>query len=206
MTTYGYGKNKGKREVYTKEEIDNVNVEVNITLESGFEFVPRAENRCVYNKLTKQCTLYFRVVGTINIDGTATTIYKIPDLYRPTNIVYGNATFGNTVNGQVSVKPTGEVNVLPIQDGDTPIVFTVGQISWIVDGLVGEGEYTLGDVNGDGQITIEDANLVQSYIMSETALTKKQLQAADVNKDGKVSSTDYVKIKEYAEGTINSFE
>lgn len=206
MSVNGFDDSKNRKEVYTKDEI--ANVEVNITLADGFELVPAAENRCIYNKLTKQCTLYFRVNGGVSITGTATTIFTIPDLYRPTKIVYGNATFGNTVNGQVSVRPNGEVNVLPINFDvqSTAIAFVCGQISWIVDGLVEEEEYTLGDINEDGQVTQSDLDLLNSYLAKEQTLTKQQLQAADVNKDGYIDSGDMFKLKQYIDGIIDSLE
>ncbi len=58
-----------------------------------------------------------------------------------------------------------------------------------------EEEYVLGDVNGDGSITKEDADMIQKYLMGEIALTTKQYKAADMNKDGTVSSSDYVLLK-----------
>lgn len=69
-----------------------------------------------------------------------------------------------------------------------------------------EGEdYILGDVNGDGAITQEDAELVQSYIMEEISLTDKQFKAADVNRDGKIKATDKMLIQNYANGIIDHF-
>ena len=65
-------------------------------------------------------------------------------------------------------------------------------MSYIVDEeVVTENDYTLGDVNLDGKVNIDDQLLIIDYIMNEVSLTDKQFKAADMNKDGKVSSTDY---------------
>lgn len=67
-------------------------------------------------------------------------------------------------------------------------------------------DYILGDIDGDGAINNNDLTLVQNYIMGTKALTEKQFKAADVNKDEKITSADYVKIKQYIENIINSLE
>lgn len=127
MTTYGFGKNKGKREVYTKEEVGNVTVDM--TLADGFQLVEAAENRCIYNKLTKQCTLYFRINGSFP-EGTTTTIMTIPVDYRPSKYVYGNVDF-NGVGGFISINSNGEVQV---KQYESVASLCRGQITWVVDG------------------------------------------------------------------------
>lgn len=71
---------------------------------------------------------------------------------------------------------------------------------------ISDTEYTLGDVNGDGQITQADLTLVQNYMTDTQPLTDKQLKAADVNKDGKINSGDTYKFAQYLNGTISSLE
>lgn len=51
-------------------------------------------------------------------------------------------------------------------------------------------DYILGDVNGDGEITQEDADMVLSYTVGDIALTDKQWKAADANEDGEVTPLD----------------
>lgn len=55
----------------------------------------------------------------------------------------------------------------------------------------------LGDVTGDGSITIQDATLVQMYIALLESLTSQQMQAADVDKDGVISIKDATEIQMY---------
>lgn len=56
--------------------------------------------------------------------------------------------------------------------------------------------YILGDVNGDGVVDAKDLQLIQDYIMGYITLNNKEFKAADINKDGKVTSTDYTLLKQ----------
>lgn len=66
----------------------------------------------------------------------------------------------------------------------------------------------LGDVNLDGQVNNDDLLLIQGFLQGKNALTSKQLQAADMNNDGEVMTTDYVLLKnqlisQYQLGDVN---
>lgn len=52
-----------------------------------------------------------------------------------------------------------------------------------------------GDVNGDGEVSIKDATMIQYYLAKLKTLNKTQLKAADINNDGKVSIADVTKIQ-----------
>lgn len=52
----------------------------------------------------------------------------------------------------------------------------------------------MGDVNGDGTVSAQDALLVLRYSMEIMDLTEDQLAAADVNADGSVDSADAIMI------------
>ena len=60
-------------------------------------------------------------------------------------------------------------------------------------------EYTpsanIGDVDGDGEVTVMDATLVQKYIASLETLTDSQFNVADVNGDGEISVLDATQIQ-----------
>lgn len=83
-------------------------------------------------------------------------------------------------------------------------------MTYIVDDeIVTENDYILGDVNGDGIVNSYDANLVTEYIMGEISFTEKQFKAADMNKDGEITPSDYVilcnKIADmYQKGDVNT--
>lgn len=58
-----------------------------------------------------------------------------------------------------------------------------------------EPDVILGDVNGDGVLTIADATLIQKYLANIVSLDSKQLAAADVNQDGTIDVIDVTKIQ-----------
>ena len=55
----------------------------------------------------------------------------------------------------------------------------------------------LGDVDGDGEITITDALLIQRYDLEMVTLNAAQLKAADVDGDGDVTILDVSWIQRY---------
>ena len=66
-------------------------------------------------------------------------------------------------------------------------------------------DYTLGDVNGDGYITVADATLVQQHAAELITLTGNALLAADTSKDGFVTVADATLIQRYAAELIDEF-
>lgn len=61
-------------------------------------------------------------------------------------------------------------------------------------------EYTLGDINEDGQVNSRDAKLALQYYVGKTKLTENQKLAGDVNKDGEINSRDAKLILQYYVG------
>lgn len=57
----------------------------------------------------------------------------------------------------------------------------------------------LGDVNGDGKISISDMLMVKTHILG-TELTGAAVDAGDVNGDGKLSMSDYLMVKTHLLG------
>lgn len=76
------------------------------------------------------------------------------------------------------------------QEGD--ILFN---LNYIIDDEETDG-YVVGDINGDGVVDAKDLQLIQDYIMGYITLSNKEFKAADINKDGKVTSTDYMLLKQ----------
>lgn len=77
-----------------------------------------------------------------------------------------------------------------------PVSYTLPyKITLIRDRDVDVSVYQLGDVNMDGQITQEDADLVLAYDVGNASLTDKQLKLADVNGDGTVDTLDALAIQ-----------
>ena len=56
---------------------------------------------------------------------------------------------------------------------------------------------TLGDVNGDGNITIADLVGVRKHLLGLTKLSEEYFAAADTNKDGKITIADLVGVRKH---------
>ncbi|MDO4881768.1 MAG: carbohydrate-binding domain-containing protein [Oscillospiraceae bacterium] len=99
-----------------------------------------------------------------------------------------------------NVKDTGVENTYRITKvtGAVTINVTTGKSATPSD-------YTLGDVNGDGYITVADATLVQQHAAELITLTDTALLAADTNKDGYVTVADATLIQQYAAELIDEF-
>ena len=54
----------------------------------------------------------------------------------------------------------------------------------------------LGDINGDGVISIRDKTLLSKYLYYDEILSSEQLKAADINQDGKVNEEDMTLLQE----------
>ena len=61
-------------------------------------------------------------------------------------------------------------------------------------------QYTLGDVNEDGEINTQDALKILQYYVGLVELTEPQMMAANVNKDSEVNTQDALKILRYYVG------
>ena len=55
----------------------------------------------------------------------------------------------------------------------------------------------LGDVDGDGEVTVADYTLIRYHIEGASLLTGNALLLADVNQDGVVDETDHDLVRDY---------
>ena len=62
----------------------------------------------------------------------------------------------------------------------------------------------MGDADGDGTVTINDATTIQRHTAQLTTLTGDRLKAADVNSDGKADINDATMIQKFLAGIITS--
>lgn len=60
----------------------------------------------------------------------------------------------------------------------------------------------IGDVNSDGEVTIDDVTLLQKYLAENSELSETQISLADVNGDGDVMIDDVTMIQKYLAGAI----
>ena len=71
--------------------------------------------------------------------------------------------------------------------------------------VCGQSERAIGDVNGDGEIDILDANLIVAWYNEIRELDEESLAAADVNGDGEVDIMDANMIVAYYNEVIDTF-
>ena len=69
--------------------------------------------------------------------------------------------------------------------------------------IVKSGGNIIGDLNGDGKVTIDDATLVQKAIAEMISLNDDQKKAADTNGDGNITIDDATMIQKYVAELID---
>ena len=62
---------------------------------------------------------------------------------------------------------------------------------------------TVGDLNNDGQVTVEDLIIARRYLLEIQDLDQRQKESADVNKDGIINDADVQLIREICMGGQN---
>lgn len=70
---------------------------------------------------------------------------------------------------------------------------------------VGQDKFLMGDVNGDGIITIDDGTAIQKYLAEIIIFSDSQLMAANVNNDDPVTINDVTLIQKYLAELIDGF-
>lgn len=61
-----------------------------------------------------------------------------------------------------------------------------------------------GDIDGDGFVTLNDAQLVFDYVSGTGSLTRDELETADIDGDGRVTVADAAQLFHYVNGTLRS--
>lgn len=64
---------------------------------------------------------------------------------------------------------------------------------------------TIGDIDNNGTISIDDVTLIQKYIANMSEFDSEQLKAADVTGDNDISIDDVTAIQKYLAGMITTF-
>ena len=63
----------------------------------------------------------------------------------------------------------------------------------------------MGDVDGDGWVTKNDADMIADYVVGKITLTREQLLRADVDGDGTVTIKDGMMIAQFVAGNRTTF-
>ncbi len=115
----------------------------------------------------------------------------------------------NTTNGVIATltftikddAPLGKSAITVTYAPDDVYDFDFENVAFTnVNGLVTVEEradpaVVIGDVNGDGNVTITDMLLIKAHILKKSTLTGAYATAADANGDKKISIDDFIRIK-----------
>ena len=90
----------------------------------------------------------------------------------------------------------GKSELLKLSEGQHTLTLTFddGSIDVVLNILP---EYQIGDVDLDGNVSINDATLIQFYLAELETLSEQQLLLADTNGDGEVTINDATHLQEY---------
>ena len=115
------------------------------------------------------------------------------------DVKYYTVTEGSTI---ITLKPE-YLATLPAGEHTLTLYFTTGSAE--VTFVILPSDILPGDVNGDGEIDILDANLVVAWYNEIRELSDDQLLTADVNGDGEVDIMDANMIVAYYNEIIDVF-
>ncbi len=97
------------------------------------------------------------------------------------------------------LKITSTVLFLALAAAITPI-YSVNAAETTTDKII------LGDVNGDGKVSILDTTEIQRYVACLNDFTDNQKFVADANADGRISILDAAEVQRYVAGCGNTNE
>ncbi len=171
------------------------------------------------------------LANNILLDSTTPTEYNLYIWIHETGVDQ-ERLMGGTLSGKITVTGTentqeGLVNEGKLVDGMIPVVYDEANNVWVkAGGDLGWYDYSKqewanmiltkeasheceiwdgikGDVNKDGDITLEDCDLINQKILGNdtTGLTEEEwLQRADIRNDGNIDSTDITALFQYIIG------
>ncbi len=124
------------------------------------------------------------------------------DFVKATFSVIGEGTANVDMNLSVLGARYNNANVYPVDGGTAQ---TISGVTVTSNTEINSAGVLLGDVSGDGYITVADATLVQQHAAELITLTGNPALAADTNKDGLITVADATLIQMYAAEMIDSF-
>ncbi len=113
--------------------------------------------------------------------------------------VTGSGVQKYTVDGITEGTYTVKVSKPGFVSKEYTLIFTTSDLIFNVSlqKEEAEDEIILGDLSGDGKVSITDLAKLNAYLSSGEGLTEAELKAADVTGDGKVNLSDLAKINSY---------
>ena len=124
------------------------------------------------------------------------------DFVKATFKILGSGTTTTNFNVKVLGVRYNGTNKYPV---DNETSQTVSGVTVTKNTVISGNSAMLGDVNGDGFITVADATLVQKHAAEMITLEGDALIAADTSKDGFITVADATLIQKYAAEMIDEF-
>ena len=162
--------------------------EITVTLEDAL-YSPSSQGMTWGGKFgAKKFTLYGEVgVQNLNEEMRIVPCHFIIDSFSNFKIIK------NVYVWDVCINIVSTDNTVRERIENVPLYYNLEEQKWSFS----EEEYVadqvlLGDIDGDGVVTVSDSKLLGLYVLSPThfPLTEKQLIAADIDQDGKIDSKD----------------
>ncbi len=172
--------------------------EITVTLEDAL-YSPASQGMTWGGKFgAKKFTLYGEVgVQNLNEEMRIVPCHFIIDSFSNFEIAKDTYTWNVCIN-IVSTDNTVRERVenVPLYYNLTEQKWSFSEEEYVLD------EVLLGDIDGDGIVTVTDLKLLKLYLNNSSLhpLTEKQLLAADVNQDGKVDAFDLTLIRRVISG------
>lgn len=84
------------------------------------------------------------------------------------------------------------------------LAFCMTLICVLTFAAVSADDGIIGDVDGDGVVTYDDAQIIFDYVAGIGSMTQEELKSADVDGDGRVTVADAVQVFHFASGVLRS--
>ena len=177
--------------VYQPLIINEVAVEVTepvAGLDAEIAFLNKTEGCAVNNMYWYDITDSERVLLKQTDTFEAGRTYQVEMWLKANEGYYMNTDKDGCLN--INAKINGKPAEVLLDSSDKVVGFTL-------DFTIPKDDSLLGDVDGDGKVSIMDATMIQRAIAKKTAFTDEQLEAADTDKDGKISIIDATMIQRF---------
>ena len=201
-----------KTTYFVGEELDTTGMVVNLIYNSGKK-VPTQDytvsklDDTVGSQTITVTYMAFTETFTVEvmakpIELTGISITRLPDKleYEVGEVLDTKGLVVKAVYSDGHVETVEDYEVSEITDvvGMQSVIVSYNGFTKTFDVIVTEKvELMLGDVDGDGEITIKDATALQKYLARLDTLTDEQLKRADVDKDGDVKIKDATMIQKF---------
>lgn len=96
-------------------------------------------------------------------------------------------------------------NKIPLRDKITITLLITILVLALLASVTFANSGTLGDINGDGEVNVQDVTLTMRHVLELETLDSEQQKRADVNGDGEINVLDVTLIMQYALGLIDTF-